>query len=93
MKYVLTYESAPELDRDLVRANFQAHRARWEVFHRSGSLLMIGPFADPRQGAMAIFTTRQAAEEFAATDPFVLNGVVPGWTITEWNEALADVVE
>jgi len=35
-----------------------------------------------------VFGTRQAAEEFAAGDPFVLNGVVSGWTIREWNEAI-----
>ena len=52
---------------------------------------MIGTFADPQeQGAMAIFTTREAAEEFVAGDPFVLNGVVRSWEIREWNEVLAD---
>jgi hypothetical protein len=39
-------------------------------------------------GSMSIFTTREAAEEFAAGDPFVLNGVVSGWQIREWNEVL-----
>jgi uncharacterized protein YciI len=35
---------------------------------------------------MAIFTTREAAEEWAANDPFVLNGVVRNWYVREWNE-------
>jgi uncharacterized protein YciI len=39
-------------------------------------------------GAMSIFTTRDAAEEFVRGDPFVLHGVVRNWTIREWNEAL-----
>jgi uncharacterized protein YciI len=31
---------------------------------------------------------REAAEEFAAADPFVLNGVVSNkWHIREWHEA------
>ena len=38
---------------------------------------------------MAVFTNREAAEEFAATDPFVLQGVVRRWRIVEWNEVLA----
>jgi uncharacterized protein YciI len=38
---------------------------------------------------MAIFTTREAAEEFAKGDPFVLNGVVRDWQIREWDEVLA----
>ena len=51
---------------------------------------MTGPFADPQQqGSMAIFTTREAAEEFVAGDPFVLNGVVRAWELREWNEGLA----
>jgi len=50
---------------------------------------MIGPFANAQEGAMGIFTTREAAEEFANGDPFVLNGVVRAWHIREWNEALA----
>jgi uncharacterized protein YciI len=37
---------------------------------------------------MAIFTTREAAEEFAAGDPFVLHGVVRAWEVRDWNEIL-----
>jgi len=89
MKYVLFYESA-----DNVRAkappHFPAHKARYEEFHARGDLLMLGTFADPQQeGSMAVFRTRQAAEEFAQGDPFVLNGVVRGWQVREWNEVLA----
>ena len=90
MKFVLRYESPAELDIEELRVLFPAHRARWQVFRDRGSLLLIGPFADPRQGALAVFTSRADAEEFAAKDPFVLNGVVARWTITEWNEALLD---
>jgi uncharacterized protein YciI len=51
---------------------------------------MIGTFANPQEdGSMAIFTTRDAAEEFAQGDPFVLNGVVRSWHIGAWNEVLA----
>jgi hypothetical protein len=50
---------------------------------------MIGPFANALEdGAMGIFTTREAVEEFVRGDPFVLYGVVRNWTIREWNEAL-----
>jgi uncharacterized protein YciI len=53
-------------------------------------LLMVGTFGDPQEeGSMAIFTTREAAEEFVREDPFVLNGVVRDWHIREWDEALA----
>jgi uncharacterized protein YciI len=88
VKYVLIYESPDDLDMDQVKGHFEAHRARWATFRDQGTLLLIGPFADPRDGAMGIFTTQEAAEEFATTDPFVLNGLVANWHVTPWNEAL-----
>jgi uncharacterized protein YciI len=51
-------------------------------------LVAYGPFGNPQeQGSMAVFTTREAAEEFAREDPFVVNGVVRDWQIREWDEA------
>jgi uncharacterized protein YciI len=87
VKYALFYESSPDV---LTKAplHLAAHRARWSEFTADGSLLMIGPFSDPSQGALAIFTTREAAESFAAGDPFVLNGAVSRWYVREWLEAL-----
>lgn len=87
MKYVLFYESSPATA-ELARQHFPEHRARWATYAQSGSLLLIGPFSDGN-GAMAVFTSREAAEDFAATDPFVRHGVVAGWSVREWHEALA----
>ena len=88
-KYVLLYESADDV-LEKAPAHYPAHSARLDAFHRDGTLLMVGPFGDPqREGSMAIFTSREAAEDFIADDPFVLNGVVSGWEIREWAEALA----
>jgi uncharacterized protein len=85
-RYVLFYESG-----DLSRAVefFPAHKARYTKFIDQGLLLSLGPFAD-RAGSMAVFTTREAAEEFAAADPFVLNGVTSTWQIREWREVTPD---
>ena len=88
MKYVLFYESAPGVRENAPR-HAAAHMARWADFRAGGTLLMIGPFAIPEEGALAIFTTREAAQEFAAGDPFVLEGVVSKWYVREWNEAIA----
>jgi uncharacterized protein len=89
MKYVLFYESADDVA-SKAPAHFPAHRARLEEFHSDGRLLMVGTFANPQEeGSMAIFATREAAEEFARGDPFVLNGVVRDWQIREWDEVLA----
>jgi uncharacterized protein YciI len=88
MKYLLRYAMAADADMDEVRRLFPAHRAGWEEYRRRGTLLAIGPFADPREGALAVFSKRDDAEEFARSDPFVIEGVVGDWTISEWNEAL-----
>ena len=88
MKAVVLYESADDLAAK-APPHFEAHRARWAEFLRRGELLMIGPFANAQDdGSMAIFTTREAAEEFVRGDPFVLNGVVRKWTIRDWREAI-----
>ena len=87
MKFVLFYTSADDV---LAKApaHFEAHFARGQKFHDRGSLLMYGPFGDPqKEGSMAVFSTREAAEEFATGDPFVLNRVVRDWHIREWDEA------
>ena len=80
LRYVLFYESG---NLSLAAENFPAHRGRYEEFMRRGVLLSLGPFSD-RSGSMAVFTTREAAEEFASGDPFVQHGVVSKWSIREW---------
>ena len=88
MKYVLFYTSAENV---AAKAGpvFAAHKAYYEQFVARGVLLLLGTFEDAQaDGSMAVFTTREAAEEFAAADPFVLNGVVTGYQIKGWNEAI-----
>jgi uncharacterized protein len=88
VKYVVFYEPADDV---MARApeHFPAHSKRIDEFHARGDILMVGTFGDPqRQGSMAIFPTREAAEEFVAGDPFVLNGVVRRHELREWNEVL-----
>lgn len=87
-KYVLFYESADDV-MSKAPAQFPAHKERLDEFQARGTLLMVGTFADPQaDGSMAVFTTREAAEDFVAGDPFVLNGVVRAWRILEWHESL-----
>lgn len=87
-RFVLLYFSEPE---GLARVPdvFPAHHGYTVEFQqrRPGELLLTGPFAEPvegQPGAMNVFTTREAAEEFAAADPFVTEGVVATWTVRTW---------
>jgi uncharacterized protein len=82
-RHVLFYESG---DLSLAAEHFPAHQARYTEFMDRGVLLALGPFTDGA-GSMAVFTTREAAMEFATGDPFVEHGVVSGWQIREWREA------
>jgi uncharacterized protein YciI len=89
MRYVLFYESADDVA-SKAPAQFPAHLERLHEFHGRGELLSVGTFANPQEeGSMAIFRTREAAEEFVDGDPFVLNGVVRSWVIREWNDMFA----
>ena len=88
MKYVMTYRAAEDF-LPLAQQHGAAHVARLHEFHDRGVLLMVGTFQEPMNGeAMGVFTTREAAEEFIAGDPFVLNGVVAHWTVRPWDEVL-----
>jgi len=87
MKTVMLYEVTAE-GMTKAREHFPAHRARIDEFHQRGVLLMVGAFANPAEGAMGIFSSREAAEEFIQGDPFVIHSVVAKWTLREWNEAL-----
>lgn len=88
MKYVLFYEIDPDVLAARAPDLMPAHRAWWAEFQAAGTLLLVGPFTD-RTGALAVFTTRTAAEEYATGDPFVRHGVVRNWHIREWLEAIA----
>jgi len=90
MKYVLFYESADDVASNAA-PHFPAHKRRLNEFHERGELLMVGTFGDPQtQGSMSVFRSREAAEEFAEGDPFVLNGVVRDWEVWDWDEVLSE---
>lgn len=50
-------------------------------------LLMSGPLGDPPDGALLVFRAESAApaEEFARTDPYVVEGLVTAWRVRPWN--------
>jgi uncharacterized protein YciI len=88
--HVVFYETNPDAVA-LIPEQYPAHRARVDEFHARGELVMVGTFGDPiTEGSMAVFRTREGAEEFVADDPFVVSGVVARWYLREWNEALSE---
>ncbi len=88
MKYLLFYKLNDGMSVQL-QTYLKPHRERINEFHRMGTLLMSGAMENAEvNGAVAVFTTREAAEKFASGDPFVLHGVVSGWRLLGWHEVL-----
>jgi uncharacterized protein YciI len=85
---VLFYETGENFP--AAREYFPAHQARYQDFMGRGTLLSVGPFTDSAGGAMSVFTTRDAAQEFASADPFVLNKIVGKWHVREWRQVTPD---
>ncbi len=84
MKAVVLYETAPETTMEKMMEFYPAHQAHEEKFVKAAKIIGIGPFSQPGEGAMAIFTDRASAEEFVKGDPFVTEGLVSKVTIREW---------
>ena len=62
------------------------HLALAQAAHERGELLLAGALADPPDGAVLVFAGDDAtvAEEFAAEDPYVTNGLVTSWRVRAW---------
>lgn len=88
MLYVLTYAMAADAEPAQLGELFPRHLETWTSFQRDGTLVAIGPMENTSDGALAVFRTREAAEEFARADPFVREGMVGEWKVTGWREAL-----
>ena len=69
------------------RGEFRAeHLSLASTAHERGQLLMAGAFAEPADGALLVFRADDASvvEEFAQSDPYVVNGLVSDYRIRPW---------
>lgn len=87
-KFVAIYEVSPD-GYARAREVLPAHITHLDRFQAQGTLLMAGPLGSPPTRALSVFTTREAAEAFVRSDPFVVHGVAASWTVLEWHEGLA----
>jgi len=58
-------------------------------------LLLGGALANPVDGAVLLFSgsSPAAAEAFAATDPYVVNGLVAKWRVREWTTVVGTLAD
>ena len=81
VKHVMIGEGSGA-SRDEIMAVYPRHKIIVDAFVERGDVVGIGPFGDG--GNMAIFRSKEAAEAFAAQDPFVTEGLVTSFTIRPW---------
>ena len=87
MKAVVFYEHA-DAPMEKFMEVFPKHQEVEDEFVKAGKVLGTGAFANPGEGAMAIFTDKASAEEFVKRDPFVLEGLIAKVTVREWNDEM-----
>ena len=85
MKTVVIGESSGATMETIMQV-YPRHKAVVDSFIEKGEVIGIGPFAD--RGNMAIFRTREAAEEFVKKDPFILEGLVKSFVIRDWDDTM-----
>lgn len=89
MKTVIFYEHATDRTMEEFMAVFPKHQEVEARFLKTGKVLGTGAFANPGEGAMAIFADRETAEKFVAEDPFVIEGLIAKVTIKDWNDEIS----
>jgi hypothetical protein len=91
MYFALVYDVVDDyLER---RGEFrEEHLSLARTAHDRGELLYGGAWADPADGALLIWNTkdRSVVEEFVNADPYVRNGLVRRSRIREWTVVVGD---
>lgn len=85
MKYVVIGQGTGATVEAIMKV-YPRHKSLVDKFAERGLVIGIGPFSD--HGNMAIFRTREAADEFIKHDPFVLEGLVKSYSIQEWHDQI-----
>lgn len=88
--YLLEYELDPGYPRR--RGEFRTEHLRLaEASAERGELLMAGPLTPAMDRALLVWSgpDARAAEAFAGRDPYVANGLVLRWRVSEWAVAVS----
>lgn len=84
--YVLQYEVVDDYANRRIPYR-EDHLRRVREAHARGELPIAGALGDPPDGALLVFQGGGPgiAEDFARTDPYVINGCVTSWRVRQWN--------
>ncbi len=91
MDYLLLYDLAPDyLER---RGAFRSQHLElaWNAVSK-GTLILAGALANPADQAVFHFRadSPKPVEDFAKSDPYVLNGLVKQWRVREWTTVVGE---
>jgi uncharacterized protein YciI len=87
MKAVVIGEGAGA-SMETIMGVYPRHKAVVDKYLENGDVIGIGPFTDSTRGNMAIFKTREAAEQFVKEDPFILEGLIKSFVIRDWGDSM-----
>jgi uncharacterized protein YciI len=89
--YLLMYELADDyLER---RAGFRSEHLKCaREAQERGELVLAGALADPVDRAMLLFecATPETVQLFAASDPYLIHGLVTGYQVPQWSTVVGD---
>jgi uncharacterized protein len=85
MKYALFYDYVDNIV-ERRAPHREQHLELYRDWQSQGRLVMGGALGDPPYGALIVFDVDDPAlvDEFAATDPYVLNGLVTARRVEPW---------
>ncbi len=91
MHYILFYDVIDDYVEK--RAQFrELHLKHARSAYDRGELVLGGALAEPVDGAVLVFRgeSAEAVEQFAKSDPYVLNGLVKQWRVRKWNTVIGN---
>ena len=91
MHYILFYDVIDDYVEK--RAQFrELHLKHARAAYDRGELVLGGALAEPVDGAVLVFRgeSAEAVEQFAKSDPYVLNGLVKQWRVRKWNTVIGN---
>ncbi len=62
----------------------EEHLTLLRAAEERGEVVLAGALANPTDRAVLVFRSKEAAEAFAQSDPYVLNGLIKAWRVREW---------
>ena len=91
MHYLLFYEAIDNYVEK--RAPYrEEHLKVIQSSYDQGDLVMAGATGDPASGGVFIFKVEDVkkVEAFAASDPYVQNGLIKSWYVKPWKVVIGD---